>query len=174
MKKNNVTIEKSGEQTYSYYSRVLQKPFDSIEELTAAEAEYCEARKVKEDAAAQKKADAKKVEDAFKSLNAARKVYKEDLTQLTKEYAEALENLKKAYELGKKDIANKLADAEAAFDEALKAFQAKYENYHMTLRDGDFETTISSQVNSNAKAQPAADVSKLADSIFNVLFGWYN
>lgn len=173
MKKNG-TIEKNAQETqsYSYYSRVLQKPFDSLTELSQAEAKHFDALKAKEDQAAQKKADAQKVENAFKELNAARKAYKEDLTQLTKEYSESLENLKQAFELGKKDIANKLATAETTFDEALKAFQAKYENYHMTLKDGDFETTISSQVTSNAKAQPAADVSKLADSIFNMLFGW--
>ena len=167
MKKTN--IEKN---SYSYYSRVLEKPFDTIEELAAAEAKHFEALKAKEDAAAQKKADALKVEDAFKALNTARKAYKDDLTQLTTEYSESLENLKKAFELGKKDISNKLAAAETAFDEALKAFQAKYpEGYHLTLKDGDFETTISSQTTAT-KEKPATDVSKIADSIFNMLFGW--
>ena len=61
---------------YSYYSRVLEKPFDSIEELKAEEAKYFEAQRAKEDKAAAKKADAKKVEDAFITLNAARKEYK--------------------------------------------------------------------------------------------------
>jgi chromosome segregation ATPase len=151
---------------------VLEKPFDTIEELAAAEAAHYEKLKAKEDAAAQKKADAQTVEKAFKDLNAARKSYKDDLTQLTTEYSESLENLKKAFELGKKDIANKLATAETTFDEALKAFQAKYpEGYHLTLKDGDFETTISSQ-STSAKEKPATDVSKLADSIFNMLFGW--
>jgi chromosome segregation ATPase len=168
-KTNNVENNTVG---YSYYSRVLEKPFDSIEELATAEAKHYEAIKAKEDAAAQKKADAVKVEDAFKALNAARKSYKDDLTQLTKEYSESLDNLKKAYELGKKDITTKLSEAETAFDEALKAFQAKYESYHLSLKDGDFETTISSQVNTNTKTQPAADISKIADSIFNMLFGW--
>jgi predicted nucleic acid-binding Zn-ribbon protein len=177
MKRNttNVTIEKNVDapkQTYSYYSRVLEKPFDTIEELAAAEAAHYEKLKAKEDAAAQKKADAAKVEDAFKALNTARKTYKDDITQLTAEYAESLENLKKAFDLGKKDIANKLAEAEAVFDEALKAFQAKYpEGYHLTLKDGDFETTISSQ-STNDTVKTSADFPKLADSIFNMLFGW--
>ena len=156
---------------YSYYSKLLKEPFDSIEELQAAEEAYQAKQKAKEDIASQKKADAKKVEDTFKALNAARKAYKEDLSQLTKEYAESLENLKKAFDLGKKDIANKLATAEATFDEALKAFQAKYENYHMTLKDGDFETTISAQ-STNDTVKTSTDFPKLADSIFNMLFGW--
>ncbi len=160
MKKNN--------NDYGFYSRVLNQPFDSIDELREAEAVHFEKLKAKEDAAAQKKADAKKVEDAFKALNAARKSYKEDLTQLTKEYAESLENLKKAFDLGKKDIHEKLAAAEATFDEALKAFQAKYENYHMTLKDGDFETTISSQASGSHKV---TDLPKLAN-IFDLLFNF--
>jgi predicted nucleic acid-binding Zn-ribbon protein len=165
MKKQNTNETK---QVYSYYSRVLEKPFDSLDELASAEATYYEQLKQKEDKAAQKKADAQKVEDAFKALNAARKSYKEDLAQLTKEYAESLENLKKAFDLGKKDIADKLAAAETTFDEALKAFQAKYENYHMTLKDGDFETTISNQVKRDIKAEADKDI---VTDILKLLFG---
>lgn len=167
MKKTD--IEKN---SYSYYSRVLEKPFDTVEELAAAEAAHYEKLKAKEDAAAQKKADAQTVEKAFKDLNTARRTYKDNLTQLTTEYSESLENLKKAFELGKKDISNKLAQAEEDYSKALKTFTEKYpEGYHLTLKDGDFETTISSQVTST-KEKPATDVSKLADSIFNMLFGW--
>ena len=122
--KNKNTCEKETI-NYGFYSKVLQKPFDSLSELKAAEAAYQAEQKAKEDAAAKKKADATKVEDAFKALNAARKTYKEDLTQLTKEYAEALDNIKKAFELGKKDIHNKLAEAETAFDKAQKDFTDK-------------------------------------------------
>ena len=155
-------------QNYSYYSRVLEKPFDSLAELAKAEAAHYDKLKAKEDAAAQKKADAKKVEDAFKALNVARKAYKEDLTQLTKEYAESLEALKKAYELGKKDIHSKLADAESAYSAALKEFTGKYESYHLSLKDGDFETTISNQVKElPKKSVDYADVSKLFDILFN-------
>ena len=151
---------------YGFYSKVLNKPFDSLSELMSAEEAYNNELKLKEDAAAQKKADAKKVEDAFKALNAARKVYKEDLSQLTKEYSEELENLKKAFELGKKDIHSKLGEAEDAYAKALKEFTDKYENYHLTLKDSDFETTISGST--------TTDSSKTANevfSIFDLLFG---
>lgn len=152
---------------YGYYSKLLQKPFDSVEELYEAEEAYYAMQKAKDDAAAQKKADAQKVEDAFKALNTARKSFKEDLTQLTKEYAESLENLKKAFELGKKDINNQLAEAEDAYETALKEFTDKYpEGYHLTLKDGDFETTISSQVETYEK-----DYSDFVNSFFNILFG---
>lgn len=155
------------ENNYCYYSKILKEPFDTKEALKEAEEAYFEKQKAKEAAAAQKKADAQKVEDAFKALNAARKEYKEKLTQLTTEYAESLDNLKKAYELGKKDITNKLAEAEADFSAAHKEFTDKYENYHMTLKDGDFETTFSKQTSGDAKT--SVDFLKLAD-IFDLLF----
>jgi chromosome segregation ATPase len=156
---------------YSFYSRVLNKPFDSVEELAKAEAAYYNELKAKEDKAAQKKADAKKVEDAFKALNAARKAYKEDLTSLTKEYSEELEHLKKAYELGKKDITSKLAKAEEAYLAELNEFTKKYDNYHMTLKGDDFETTISNQSTSYSK-NSSANNSKAVSDFLDLLFSF--
>lgn len=158
---NNIKKEESVTD-FGYYSKILKKPFDSIKELRAAEDIYFAEQRAKADKAAQKKADAQKVEDAFKALNTARKAYKDDLTTLTKEYGEALKDLKDAFELGKKDIHEKLATAEDKYSTALKAFTEKYpEGYHLTLKDGDFETTISSQVNNKAKAP--VDFSSIAD-----------
>lgn len=154
---------------YGFYSNVLNKPFERLEDLKKAEYVYYEEQKLKEDKAAQKKADAQKVEDAFKALNAARKAYKEDLAALTKEYSEELEHLKKAFELGKRDIHNTLADAEDAYSDALKEFTDKYDSYHVTLKDGDFETTISgSKSTDTVKTMDSKAVSEL----FNMLFGW--
>lgn len=169
--KNTNNTEKKTNVGYSYYSRVLEKPFDSIEELTAAEAAHFEKLKAKEDAAAQKRADAKKVEDAFKALNAARKEYREKLTQLTTEYAEALENLKKAFDLGKQDIHNTLAAAEETWEKALKEFTDKYTQYHLTLRDGDIETTISgSSTPDNSAAAPKTPKTRDILDIFDWMF----
>ena len=152
-------------QSYGYYSRVLNKPFDTVEELYAAEEAYYKELRLKEEAAAAKSADAQKVDAAFKALNTARKSYKEDITQLTKEYAEALENLKKAFELGKKDIRGKLAAAEDTYQAALKEYADKHpEGYRLVLRDGDFETTI----NSNTSDKKADDGIM---SLFDMLFG---
>ena len=155
---------------YGYYSKLLKEPFDSIEELQKAEEAYYAKQKAKEDAAAQKKADALKVEDAFKALNAARKTYKENLTQLTKEYAESLDNLKKAFELGKKDIHNQLAEAEEAYQAALKEFDTAHpEGYHVTLHDGDFETTLSKQASGSLSTKPT-DIFDIFD--IAGIFGW--
>ena len=162
---NDLKSAEKVELTYSFYSKVLGKPFDSLSELKAAEDTYYNELKIKEDAAAQKKADALKVEDAFKALNAARKSYKEDLAQLTKEFSEELDQLKKAFELGKSHCTKTLADAEDAYAKALKEFTTKYNNYHMTLKDGDFETTISSNTSTNKTA------AKTSEDVFD-LFKW--
>ena len=144
---------------YGFYSNVLKKPFEKLSDLKKAEEVYYAEQKAKEDKASQKKADAKRVEDAFKALNAARKLYKEDLSQLTKEYAEALEDLKKAFDLGKKDIHDALVAAEDNYSKALKTFTDKYpEGYHLTLKDGDFETTISG---SSKTTDTYADIFKM-------------
>lgn len=168
LNKNKVNKEiKEAMPNYSYYSRVLKEPFDSLEELALAEEAYYAKQKAKTEKALAKKADAQKVEDAFKGLNAARKAYKEDFAQLTKEYAESLENLKKAFELGKKDIHDTLAAAEEAYSTALKTFTDKYpEGYHLTLKDGDFETTISS---SN---KTSTGKSVLGSDLLNLFFGF--
>lgn len=164
-RKNDSTVARKTNVEYGYFSKLLKEPFDTVEELQEAEDAYYAKQKAKEDAAALKKADATKVEDAFKALNAARREYKEKLTQLTKEYAEALENLKKAFELGKKDIHNTLATAEEAYQTALKEFTDKYDSYHVTLKDGDFETTISKQTSDEVNSNTIFD-------IFNSIFNW--
>lgn len=158
-------MTKKNNTEYGYYSKLLKEPFDSIEELHEAEEAYYAKQKAKEAAATQKKADAQKVENAFKALNTARKIYKEELAQLTKEYAEAIENLKKAFELGKKDITDKLAGAEGVYQAALKEFTEKYDQYHLTLKDGDFETTIEKQTSEDTATKKPVD-------IFDLLFGW--
>ena len=173
MRTNTKIVKEATEtskQDYSYYSRVLQKPFDSLAELSAAEGAYYAEKKAKEDKAAQKKNDAQIVEGAFKALNAARKEYKEKLSQLTTEYSEELSNIKKAYELGKSDLHTQLATAEQNWKDAIKNFSAKYpEGYHMTLKDGDFETTISSNSTKAQSINSDSEFKKWVD-IFNSIF----
>ena len=151
---------------YSYYSKLLQRPFDTVNELKCAEATHLAELKAKEDKAATKKADAKKVEDAFKCLNNARRVYKERLTELTTTYTEDLKKLKANFESDKAAVQELLAKKEEAYSAALKSFTEKYpEGYHITLRDGDFETTISStQSNKVYNLNP---IGEILDLIFN-------
>ena len=156
---------------YGYYSKLLNKPFDTVAELKEAEAAYHAEQKAKEDKAAQKKADAQKVEDAFKAMNTARKESKEKLAQLANEYSEELTNLKKAFELGKKDIHEAMAAAEDNYSKALKEFTDKHQQYHLTLKDGDFETTISGS-SSNVQNKEVKDPNQVnLMDIFDLFFG---
>lgn len=164
--KSNAQCTCKADRDYGYYSRVLNKPFDSIEELREAEAVYYAEIKAKEDKAAAKKADAQKVEEAFRALNLARKNYKEAMAQLTEEYSKALSDIKKAFEAGKSDIQAKLATAEEDYSKALKEFTDKHQQYHLTLRDGDFETTISGSKSQNIK-KADSDLLNIFDLLFN-------
>jgi chromosome segregation ATPase len=156
-------------QTYAFYSRVLNKPFDSVNELKAAEAAHYAEIKVKEEQAAAKKADAKKVEDAFKALNAARRTYKEKLTTLTADYGEALKKLRAGIESEKAACHAELANAESAYQVALKEFNAAHpEGFHVTLRDGDFETTIESRSSTSKPTSMATGLFDIFDLFFNI------
>lgn len=156
---------------YSYYSRVLEKPFDSIEELKEAEATHYAKLRAKEDQALKKKADAKKVEDAFKALNVARKTYKDDLAALTHDYSESLTKLKTTLESERTRIKSNLAAAEEAYSNALKTFTEQYpEGYHLTLKDGDFETTIDSCRSNKGEIAKTTSLSEFAD-LFSWIFG---
>ena len=156
---------RKSDRDYGYYSRVLNKPFDSIEELRAAEEAHLKEIRAKEDKVAQKKADAQKVEDAFKALNAARKVYKDNLLALTERYSKDLQEMKAAFEQNKHDEQRVLAEAEENYSKALKEFTSKYDSYHVTLKDGDFETTISGSQTKNLKKE---DTNLL--NLFDLLF----
>lgn len=136
---------------YSYYSNILKKPFATIAELREAEGEYYAAIKAEEDKVAAKKADENKVAEAYKALNAARKLHKEKLEQLAEEYSEALVNLRKAFEAGKADVNKALEAAEENYAKVLKAFADKYESYELNLKDGENETTISGKKSGNVK-----------------------
>jgi predicted nucleic acid-binding Zn-ribbon protein len=161
------------EQNYMYYSKVLNLPFESLDALRAAEDEHYAKLKAKEDKAAEKKADATAVEEAFKALNAARKTYKEDINELTKVYSQGLVDLKEKFENSRKAIKENLAKAEDDYSNALKAFIDKYpEGYHLTLKDGDFETTISGQSSGSNKATVKTGTAKPVD-LFDLFFSWF-
>lgn len=154
--KNNF---KKAEQSYMYYSRVLKEPFASIEELKEAEEAHYAKLKAKEDKVAQKKADAALVEEAFRSLNNTRKLYKESLAKLAEKYSKDLVRLKETFEADKAELQDVMATAEDVYAAAIKTFTEKYpEGYHLTLKDGDFETTISSQTKTNKEDSTVADI----------------
>ena len=150
----DTTVEKHPAPYYSFYSKVLNKPFDTLAALDVAEKKYYAERDEKEKAALTKKEDAKKVEDAFKQLNAERKTYKAKKAELLQAYSDGLTSVHKAYEDALTTIDDKLREAEKTYQASLKEFTDKYkEGFHLTLKDGDFETTIEAG-SSNKKVAP--------------------
>lgn len=165
---SHVDAKHTGEKetiNYGFYSNVLKKPFERLDDLKKAEYVYFEEQKLKEDKAAQKKADAKVVDDAFKALNTTRRVYKEAMTTLVEKYNADLKELKASFEKDRKDVQAMLAEAENVYAAALKAFTDKYETYHLSLRDGDFETTIDSKTTVGVNKQ--YNMFDIFDWIFN-------
>ena len=158
---------KKSDVEYSYFSRVLKEPFDSIKELREAEEAYYAKLRDKETKAVQKKSDAKRVEEAFVALNAARRNYKEDMLAVTKQYSDDLALLKAAFESSRDEVKARLAAAEDAYAAAIKEFTEKYpEGYHLTLKDGDFETTISGSASGSRPT--AVSASDIINWLFNM------
>ncbi len=162
------TVEQSGqasgkygetEFSYGFYSRVLDKPFDTLEELRKAEQEFLAVEEAKKRAAEARKNKAAVVEKAFKELNAAKLVYNEEVTALYSELAKNIEAAKVAYNEGIKKSNEKLDTAQVTYNEALNKFIEEHpEGYHLTLKDGDNVVTIRS--NNAAEATIGEDFTK--------------
>lgn len=143
---------------YGFYSKVLQKPFDTLVELAEAEAKFFEAENAKRKASEAKKADANRVEDAFKKLNAAKRAYNEDVLTAKKTYLAEVGAAKEKLNARLVACEDALFDANKKYDEALKEFtKAHPEGYHVTLRDDDNVVTISSKSDSTEGADTTAD-----------------
>ena len=176
MKNKKITIEAP----YAYYSKVLQKPFDTIEELLNAESAYELKKKVDEEEAAKaKEAELVKEEaedllkEAFKNLNAARCQHVKDIDAVATHYKEALDGLQKDFQRDVERFNNRLEKAEQAYDEALKNYEEKHpEGYHLVLRDGDNETVISKSASFKASDKEDFLYKPLVnlDDIFSLFF----
>ena len=125
-----------------YYSEKLTKVFDTEEELKKAEGEAAEAELKKAEESKVRKADASKVEEAYKARNEARKAYNEKLTELRAAYNEAMAQARKAFEEGVDKVGNELSAKEQGFKDELDAFYKAHGPYHLTLKDGDSEVTL--------------------------------
>jgi seryl-tRNA synthetase len=150
-----------------FYSEKLDKLFNTEKELVVAEKEAIAAEEKKVLAAKEKRAEAKVVEDAFKARNAARREYNTKLVEARKIYNDAIIAAKKAFNetlTAATDVKDK---AEEAYNKALKEFTAKYESYHMTLKDGDNVVTISNASDKNFETM-GKDFNSFLDSLLNI------
>ena len=150
-----------------FYSDVTKKLYESEEELKNAEIAVAEAEAKKNEAAALKKADALKVEEAFKAVNDAKREYNTKVIAARKMYNENIAAAKKAFDEAVSDASEAKNTAEELYDKVLKEFIAKHpEGYHLTLKDGDNVVTYSSQ--SDAALTVMNDYNKLLDYILKL------
>ena len=131
-----------------FYSEKLDKMFDTEKALLAAEETAFKAEQEAKAKSLAKKTEAKVVEDAFKTHNAAKKAFNANMISRRKKYAEDLAALKAAYDADIAKETKKLDETAKAYDQALKEFNAKHpEGFHMTLKDGDNVITLHSSGN---------------------------
>lgn len=136
-------MKETYEANYGYFSKLLSKPFDTLEGLIEAEKAEIAARNAKLKKSEDKKADAKKVEEAFKAVNAAKKTYDEEVLESQKACAKIIADAKAAYAQAVEAARKKVDAAEAEYSKAIKEFTSKHpEGYHMTFRDGETVTSI--------------------------------
>jgi seryl-tRNA synthetase len=150
-----------------FYSEKLDKLFNTEKELVVAEKEAIAAEEKKVLAAKEKRAEAKVVEDAFKARNAARREYNTKLVEARKIYNDAVIAAKKAFNETLTSATDVKDKAEEAYNKALKEFTAKYESYHMTLKDGDNVVTISNASDKNFETM-GKDFNSFLDSLLNI------
>ena len=150
-----------------FYSEKLKKLFDTEKELVAAEKVVDEENKKKKLASEQKKEEAKVVEDAFKARNTARREYNTKLVEARKIYNDAIIAAKKAFNETLTSATEAKDKAEEAYNKALKEFTAKYESYHMTLKDGDNVVTISNASDKNFETM-GKEFNSFLDSLLNI------
>lgn len=150
-----------------FYSEKLKKLFDTEKELVAAEKVVDEENQKKKLASEQKKEEASKVEDAFKARNAARREYNTKLVEARKIYNDAIIAAKRTFNETLTSATEAKDKAEEAYNVALKEFTAKYESYHMTLKDGDNVVTISNASDKNFETM-GKEFNSFLDSLLNI------
>ena len=94
--KEEVVVEKEAN-NYGYYSKLLKKPFDTLEELKAAEEEYNKANAEKIKLAEEKKAAAKEIEEAYKKAMDTRKLASQMIQEADAEYMKLRNDFIKKY-----------------------------------------------------------------------------
>lgn len=153
----------SAPRDYGYFSRLLSKPFDTLDELVAAENARREELAAKEDLKTRRKQDAELVGEAYKALTSVKASTAKTIADARKQCALEFEEVRKKWSAVIEQANNAAAGAEGIFNEALKAFQERYpEGYHLTLRGENDETLTIDTRNT--------DTIDMFNDIFNQLF----
>ena len=155
-----------------YKSKLLNKEFSDLDELKKAEAEYRAELAKKEEAKIARKADADLVQDAYVAKNKAAASYNEAYTKAVSVRKEAIDKINKEFYDAICDAKKEYEDAASKYNTALKEFQTKHpEGYHLTLKDGDNELTISRRSNTDMFKQ-LSDQWQDAIEMWNKI--WFN
>lgn len=156
----------SGE--YGYYSKLLNKPFDTLDELKAEEEKVKAEQARKEEAKALVKKDSDEVNKAFALRNEARKAYNEKATEAYKTYLETIKKAKEEYEASIKEVKEAKRNAEIEFDKKYREFDKNHpEGYRLILKDGDDVLTVD-QEKKCSYSDLFEDMSKVFDSFFKI------
>ena len=83
--------------SYGYYSKLLNKPFDTVEELKAAEDEYNKAHEVELRKTEERKAKAKAIEAAYKHSMDVRRTAQQAIREADEEYYKLRNEFVKEY-----------------------------------------------------------------------------
>ena len=144
-----------------YYSEILDKKFDSVEELQKAEEAKALEEKAKAEKSEARKADSALVEKAFLEYRAVYKEYLKKSTELRVEYNKKLTEARDEYVKATEEAMKPAELAEEAYRKALNDFIAKHpEGYHITIHDGDDVITLSGQ---NTIQRTTVDDTELED-----------
>lgn len=151
---------------FGYYSKLLKKPFDTKEELKAAEKEYNDAHAVELKKAEERKTEAKEIEEAIKHRDELLEKSYKTKNDAYRTYLEAVESARKAYEETCGSVEAETREAAKAVDEKLREFCKKYPGgYHATIKYDDGTTKTYSYNYSEPSTLPAVD---LFDRLFRI------
>lgn len=139
---SNNNFDKNNNTDYSYYSKILGKPFDTLNELHAAEALEAEKKKAKEEQKTTRKAEAEQVEQALATYRATAKKADTEIANVREESFTAIEAIKKDYHKKVDSIEKSVAAAKKDYTDKLAAFTKKYGGFHTTVKDGDLIATV--------------------------------
>ena len=110
--------------SYGFYSKLLKKPFDTVDELTKAEDEYNKAHALEIQKAEEKKSRAEEIKDAYAEFLKVREEAKKEVEAVETKANERVRAAKQNY--------LKLRDK----------FVDDYGGYHMTYTNSDGEESF--------------------------------
>lgn len=121
-----VTEEIAEARSYGYYSKVLNKPFDTLKELQDAEAAFRKAEEEKKKALEVKKAEAGAVEKSIDLYEAGKVACNDTIKAAYKVYREKVEDAEKALDALREDA-----------DKKLNEYLKTHEQFHYSYRSED-------------------------------------